>query len=231
MPPNLESRDGLFEYIEAKLDWRAEIWASLPVCSEALELAFLIHQIASDMATAAALEWHDLGGEENPYIAQEIQSRDALRQAGQKINSLIESGARRDTAPSRDHPLPRCNDGELDDITGFTYGHGLFVTIKERSIPVLLKYIEDVLSWRAETWAPLPACIESYILGGLVSRQKADFANFMALDWAGVSLEANPFMPEIGADARQMAEFTELLRKFNLEGIDRFVEDYMDREL
>lgn len=226
--PDLESRTALFDYIEAKLDWREEIWASLPLCAEALELGFLIHQVASDIATAAALEWHDLGAMENPYIAQESLSRDALRGAVRKINRLIESGARRDTAPSSDSPLPRCNEGELDDITGYTYDHDLFVGIEERALPILFEYIKSVLNWRAETWAPLPACIESYILGNLVTRQKADFANFMALDFAGVSFEENPFVPEIGADARQLVELTELLRKFNLEGIDRFVEEYRD---
>ena len=228
--PDLASRDALFAYIEAKLAWRAEIWASLPFCAEALQLGFLIHLIASDIATAAALAWHDLDGEANPYIALETQGRDALRQAEQKINSLIESGARRDTAPTADRPLPRCDEDELDDLGGYTFDRGLFVNITERSLTQLSDYIKKVLSWRAETWAPLPACVESVILGGLVSRQIADFANFIALDWAGVSYDENPFMPEIGADASQMAELIELLRKFNLEGIDQFVEAYWERD-
>ena len=228
--PDLDSRSALFDFIEAKLVWRDEVWASLPLCSEALELGFLIHQIASDMASAAALGRRNLQGAENPFIAPEAAGREALRATRQKIERLIEADARPEAAPSSGRALPRCQDAVLDDVAGYTYERDLFPYIEGRSLPMLLEYVDSVLSWRAETWAPLPACVEAYILGVLTTRQTSDFAAYIALDWSGVARGENPFMPGIAADAQDLVDLTEALREFNLEGINRFVEAYLDRQ-
>ena len=66
--PDLGSRDTLYDYIRSKLAWRREIWANMPICAESLEIGMLIHQIASDAATAEALGYHDLPEYLNPYI-------------------------------------------------------------------------------------------------------------------------------------------------------------------
>lgn len=223
---NLDSQPALFDYIEATLEWRDELWASLPLCAEALQLGVLIQQIAGDIAARSALDLHNLRGEQNPYIAQEIEGRAALSRLSEKIADLIASGARQDQTPSTS-PLPRCTEAEIDILTGYTYGRSLFPAFEHRSIPALLRYIEELLSWRAETWAPLPACAEAFILGSLTSRQTSDFAAYTALDWTGIARKDNPYMPKIRHDALQLVELTELLRKFDHAGIDRFVRNYV----
>ncbi len=227
--PDLESQPALFSFIAAKLEWRDEVWTRLPLCSEALELGFLIHQVASDMAAGSALALRDLEGETNPYIEHEMLSRDALRGTLEKIDGLIEGGARQGAPATADMPLPRCADGDFDILAGYTYDNDLFPILDGRPLAMLLEYVNRVLSLRAETWAPLPACVEAYILGDLSTRQASDFAAYIALDWLDVPRAENPFMPGIQADAKALVEFTQLLRRFDFAGIDRFVEAHWAR--
>ena len=167
----------------------------MPICSEALKVGFLIHQIASDIAAAVALGYHDLSGAPNHYLALEAEGREALQNARSKISGLIDSGERAQTPSSAGNQLPQCTNAELETIHGYTVDHHLFPTFPDKSMTSLLEYIDHVLSWRAETWAPLPACIEAYLIGSLVSRQTGDFVTYTALAWASGERGRNPFFP------------------------------------
>jgi len=221
--PDFASKADLYDYIKRKLVWRKEVQARLPICAESIELGFLIHQIASDIAAAVAFAYHDLLEAANPYSGLESGGREALRQARERIAELINSGERGDTPPSADMPLPRCTDDELDAIFGYTIDHHSLPKITSPSIPDLLLYVEQLLSWRAETWSPLPACVEAYLIGSLTSRQTGDFVTLLALAWAPGERGQNPFYPDSGVDFVLQGAWTEGLRTLDRAEIDRLV--------
>lgn len=222
--PDLSTRDSLYDYIKSKLAWRREIWANMSICAESLEVGSLIHQIASDVTTAVALGYHDLADDQNPYITLESEGREALGNARHKISRLIESGARADTPSFDPSQLPRCTEAELDTVYGFTFDHNIFHSFPERTIDALMAYVDHLLSWRAETWAPLPGCVEAYLLGSLVSRQMGDFITFSALAWLPGDRGENPFAPDTRMDAMDMVGLTQSLKDLDMEVVNGFVE-------
>lgn len=224
--PDIGSRSDLNDFIARKLVWRTEVWAQMPICAEALEVGFLIHQIASDMAAAIAFGYHDISEDQIPFVALETEGRAALGNARSKISELVDSGEREQTSPSFAKQLPRCSDAELETIHGYTVDHRLFPSFPDKSMANLLEYIDHLLSWRLETWAPLPACIEAYLIGSLVSRQTNDFVTYTALAWAPGARGRNPFFPEIRDDANNLVDLTILVRTLNREGIDRFIAEH-----
>ena len=225
-----QERLGLFGYVKQKLDWREEVWPSIPYCAEAVEAVFLIDQVASDIATAEALRSHGVADSENPFLGLPGAGRAALQDSRDKIAALIKSGERRDSPVSSDSPLPRCTQAELDVVHEYTYGRHLFPTFREETLPALKEYMEHMLSWRAETWTPLPACLEATIFGVLVSQHSGDLISYFALDWSGVRRSENPFMPYIRDDAFDLVALTEALRKNSRGDLDKFVKEYTSRD-
>ena len=221
--PDLSAKTGLYDYIKRRLTWRREVQARMPICKEALEAGFLIHQIASDIAAAVAFGYHDLSEEENPYRGLESEGREALRQARRRIVELIGSGERANTPPSAESPLPRCADDELDAIYGYTFDHHVLPSFSNKSMSDLLDYVEHLLSWRAETWSPLPACVEAYLIGSLASRQTGDVVTQTALMWAPGERGFNPFYPDALEDNQALAALIEGLRTLDRAEIDRVV--------
>ena len=226
---NSRDRLGSFAYIRQKLDWRKEVWERIPHCAEAVEVAFLIDQVASDITTGDALRLLDMADRENPYLHLQDRGRTALRNTREKIAALINSGARQDTPSSSDSPLPRCTEAESDVVIKYTFGRRLFPSFKEETLQALKEYIAHALSWRGETWAPLPACLEAYIFGLLVSQHMGDLVSHEALEWSGVRRSQNPFFPDIRQDVFDLVELTEALSKSNSKDLNRFVEDYISR--
>ena len=222
-------RLGFFGYIKQKLAWRKKVWARMPICSEALEVGFLIDQIASDISTVDALRLHDLADDEIPYIALQEEGRAALQNTRERIVELIDSGARKQTPASAENPLLRCSDAELDILVDYSHNRYLFLYFKEETISALNEFSNVVVSWRAETWAPLPACLESFIFGSLASRQTGDLVSHYALEWSGVHRSQNPFFPDIREDVFDLVELTEALQKNNRRDLDRFIDEYMSR--
>lgn len=222
-------RLGFYGYIKQKLDWRDEVWPSIPYCAEAVEAVFLIDQVASDIASIEALRLHDAADSENPFLALPGEGRAALREAREKIAALITSGERRDSPVSSASPLPRCADAELDVLTEYTFGRRLFPSFREETLPALNEYSEHLLDWRAETWTPLPACLEAYLFGRLVSQHTGDLISHFALEWSGVKRDQNPFFPDIRDDVFDLAGLTEALRKNSRDDLDRFVEEFTAR--
>ncbi|MYD09804.1 MAG: hypothetical protein F4X02_07140 [Chloroflexi bacterium] len=224
--PDLGSRDALYDYIRSKLAWRREIWANMPICAESLEIGMLIHQIASDAATTEALGYHDLPEYLNPYIGLETEGRAALLNARKQISGLVQSGERANRPAFDPLLLPRCTDAELDTVYGYTFDHQLFPTFPEKSIDALVEYAYQVLSWRAETWAPLPGCVEAYLLGSLVSRQVGDYVNFSALAWLPGDRGENPFAPDSRNNALNLVSLTQSLKHEDMAQIDIFVDKH-----
>ena len=222
--PDLRSRDALYDTIRSKLAWRREIWANMSICAEALEVGLLVHQIASDVATTEALGYHHLLDDSNPYIDLESEGRAALGHLRSRITGLVQSGERANTPAFDPRQLPRCSDAELETVYGYTFDHDLFPTFPDKSIDALLAYADRVLSWRAETWAPLPGCVEAYLLGSLVSRQLGDFVTFSALAWLPGDRGENPFAPDTRNDAIDLVSLTQSLKYEDMAEIDRFVE-------
>lgn len=226
------SRDrlGSFGYIRQKQDWRDEVWPNIPYCAEAVELVFLIDQVASDIETIEALRLHDVADSENPFLGLPGAGRAALQESRDKIAALINSGERQDSPDSSDSPLQRCAQAELDVVHEYTFGRHLFPTFKEETLSALNEYMEHMLSWRAETWTPLPACLEAYIFGILVSQHTGDLISHFALDWSGVGRSENPFFPDILDDVFDLVELTEALRKNSRSDLDRFIEEFTARD-
>ena len=180
-----------------------------------MELVVLIDRAASDIAAVDALHLYGVADNDNPFLGLPDAGRATLQDSRDKIAALINSGERRDTPVSTDTPLPRCAQSELGVLREYSFGRHLFPTFKEETLAALNEYMEHLLSWRVETWTPLPACIEAYIFGTLVSQHTGDSISFFALDWSGVSRSENPFMPDIRDDVFDLVTLTEALRKSN----------------
>ena len=221
--PDISTKAGLYDYIKRRLIWRKEVWARMPVCAESLEVGFLIHQIASDISTAVAFGYHDLSEDENPYTGLEGEGREALQQTRGRIAELIRSGDRADTPSTAQTRLPRCTDDELDAIYGYTIDHHILPKLSNSTLSDLLDYVEHLLSWRAETWSPLPACVEAHLIGSIASRQTGDFVTQMALAWAPGERGRNPFYPDTREDNVVLVALTEGLRALDRAEIDRVV--------
>lgn len=91
------------------------------------------------------------------------------------------------------------------------------------SLPDLLLYVEQLLGWRAETWSPLPACIEAFLVGSLASRLTGDFVTLLALAWAPGERGQNPFYPDAGENFIALEALSEALGTLDRAEIDRLV--------
>lgn len=68
---DMESAKDLLEFSALQVTWREYMWTSMPVCQEAIELAWQMYQITADTVSAAAMEmFGDTPREDNLYLQQ-----------------------------------------------------------------------------------------------------------------------------------------------------------------
>ncbi len=68
----IQTSGDVLEYGKAHVQWRKELWTSLPACRESVKLGVLMGTIASDFATAFALSLSGIDTDDNPYMLRAL---------------------------------------------------------------------------------------------------------------------------------------------------------------
>ena len=74
----IESLEGILTYSELQIDWRKKLWAQLPLCSAAYDIAWLMRRVAGDLSLIHALQFVGIADERIPHLAGMKKDLDRL---------------------------------------------------------------------------------------------------------------------------------------------------------
>ena len=205
---DIRSSGQLLDYIGAKLEWRDQVWDQLPPCAESVEIGRLMSQTSSDVATAIAYSYAGVSPTENPFGSK---LEDELNQLGQWLEKMLarssgESGIA--LAETEDANLPRCTDQALAVLVDSLSGASDLVesSFDIESTSGLLAFGREAIAWRKELFSRLPYCAEAVEIGLLVANFLADIVSALALGYADIPADDNPFWDETSANLPQVHE-------------------------
>ncbi|MCY3780367.1 MAG: hypothetical protein OXG78_08680 [Chloroflexi bacterium] len=192
------SIDPAIAYSTAQIEWRDNLWTSLPPCAEAIDAAVLMSQISSDLGAMVALRHMGISPSLNRYkdrLYFEGNQRDRLNARLEEIAALIESGERPAEPAPGERQLARCAGEEIQSLQDvLRTNEDLIASAMEiRSSGALLDYIAEKLDWRDQVWENLPPCAEAVEVGQLMSQVANDSAAALAFRYADVPKDKNPF--------------------------------------
>ena len=199
------SLDKTLAFTEAQIEWREQLWDSLPYCEEAIDIAVLMSQNTSDMGGMAALTYAGVSLSLNRYkdrLFFEGSNTKLLASKFEEVNRLIESGERQTEPAAGDRELEGCTEDEIRTlIAELRENEDLVVQgTSVRAPGELLDYIKAKLAWRDHVWAKLPACRESIGVGRQMSQTASDLATAVAFSYAQVAGPENPFAATLSDD-------------------------------
>lgn len=192
-------------FTEAQIEWRGQLWDSLPRCAEAIDVAVLMSHNTSDMGAMAALTYAGVSLSLNRYkdrLYFEGSNRERLSAKFDEINDLLETGDRPTEPAAGDRNLEPCEEDQIRTlIAALRENEDLIVEgTSIRSPGQLLDYIQAKLEWRDHVWAQLPACKESIGVGRQMSQTASDLATAVAFSYAQVPGSENPFAGRLQDD-------------------------------
>ena len=195
----------LLDYIQAKLEWRDEVWARLPACSESIGVGRNMSQTASDLATAIAFSYAQVPGPDNPFAAT---LSDDLTLLGDLLVFLISSIGEQ-VAADVESPLPACTAADKAAVAEMlsTFDALVEPVFGIETTEDLLAYSKQLISWRSELRSAVPFCAEAVEISLLASNTAIDFAAFRALDLSGEPADLNLLVETAIAGLLRVAAF------------------------
>ena len=177
--------DSALAYGAAHIEWREQLWSSLPPCAEAIEVAVLMSQIANDRGAMTALNYAGVSLSLNRYkdrLHFEGNLPDRLNSQLEAVAASIESGERPDEPAAGERRLAACAGDEIQSLhDALRENEDLIASALEiRSRGDLLDYTNKKLAWRDKAWDDMPPCAESVEIGQLMSQVANDFATGVA---------------------------------------------------
>ena len=193
----------LVDFSQAQVDWRARNIVELPHCVEMLKIQTLLIHFNSDFVVRAGLELAGVPAESNPHLQLPSDQERAT------TPSLL------DNSPLAGFTLSRaCTDSEIQETVHEHTGDYTVLLNMLRYASAIDKYIEYLdaqIAWRDDMWRRLPLCAEVIELGLLMQKVLSGYASFLALHYAGLPQEDNPYWPQIQADRLALQELTLML--------------------
>ncbi|MCY4070551.1 MAG: SH3 domain-containing protein [Chloroflexi bacterium] len=184
---------------ETYLQWRRDILPSLLTCVENIRLGLLMSQMGADTVSALGLYFARFPRDRNHYATHSVADIEAFSVFIDEVSDLIESGERNDLSPSQPDDLPICKQDEvaalLDLAREFQAVHEERQTIEIAGD--LPPYIEKQLDWRVKALANMPECAEALKWVVHMLLLNVDTGGFFALQAAGISNDANPFVQPV----------------------------------
>jgi len=192
------SLDVALAYSAAQIQWREDIWAGLPPCAEAIDVAVLMSHISNDLGAMAALNYSGVLLSMNRYkdrLHFEGNLRDRLQARFGAISALIDGQSRPAEPAPGERQLATCAGEDIQALhDALRTNEDLIVSAMEiRSSDALLDYIVDKLAWRDLVWGAMPPCSEAVEIGQLMTQVANDFAAALAYRFADVPKDKNPF--------------------------------------
>ncbi len=205
------SLDKTLAFTKAQIEWREQLWDSLPRCAEAIDVAVLMSHNTSDLGGMAALTYAGVSLSLNRYKDRlwfEGNNRERLSTKFDEISALLEAGERPTEPAAGDRILDACEEDQIRTlIAALRENEDLIVQgTGVRTPGQLLDYISAKLEWRDLLWAKLPACRESVGVGRLMSQTASDLATAIAFSYAQVSGSENPFAPSLADDITALGD-------------------------
>ena len=203
-------------FTDAQIEWREQLWDSLPPCAEAIDVAVLMSQNTSDMGAMAALTYAGVSLSLNRYkdrLYFEGNNRARLAAKFDEINALLEAGDRPADPAAGDRSLEPCEEDQIRlVIAALRENEDLIVQgTNVRSPGQLLDYIQAKLEWRDGVWAELPACRQSVDVGSQMSQTASDLATAIAFSYAQVPGPENPFARSLQDDITLLGDMLVVL--------------------
>jgi len=204
-----DKADDLPALAAAHIEWRDSLrtaWATLPGCRQAFEIALLTLQITGDAATIPALATSGINFAE---LGKAYQER--VVGAGDRIGEL-----KRDLQTKREADdakpavaLAPCSDEQLDILFDDLQG---FIALREQALEShgpedLIAYIQALFGWRDLLWTALPGCSDALDIAALMIQTAGDYGSLLALELAGVPVDANPYMAQTDLGINQFKEW------------------------
>ena len=178
----VKSFEALLGYIDATLAWRAAVWAQLPPCAEAYDIAIWKYRFTSDIAKLYMLDLFDIARADNPYGKTYLTGIVQFSDYKQWI----------DTTGWDYRSLPACTEVAIDRQLhrAFT-GHQAWTAVPPKSVEELPAFAEAHIAWRETLLAALPAlpgCREAVEAALLAIQIAGDAAASAALSLADIEL-------------------------------------------
>ena len=204
--------DASLAYSAAQIEWREELWSSLPPCAEAIDVAVLMSQISNDRGAMLALNYAGVLLSLNRYkdrLFFEGSLPEQLNTRLEAIAALIESAERPAEPAPGQRKLATCSGDEIQSLhDALRESEDLIVSAGEtRSRGALLDYINEKLAWRDQAWDDLPPCAEAVEIGQLMSQVANDYATVLAYVYAEVPKVQNPFDGTLQAELNRLGDW------------------------
>ena len=168
----------------------------------------LMSEAANDLATAIAYSHAGVSPAENPFAGL---LQDEFNQLGLWLEEmLVRSSGQSETSlqVSEDANLPLCSDRALAVLADSLAGASGLVesSFEIESTSGLLAFSTELIAWREQLFSRLPYCAEAVETGLLVANFLADLVSALALGYADIPADDNPFWEETSAKMPQVHE-------------------------
>ena len=231
---SVEDFDGFLAYIEAQFKWRKESLAQYPPCAEAIEIAWLESQTASDIATLFAFYFIGESIDDSPYSQPERAGTGRLRTLAQALHSSPSMDAQADAGTLPDEVMQAierelgnpgggnwraCSASELETILNMIpeYENLTALAANTDAIDGLLAYGSAMINWRERLVFDLAHCGEALEVAWIMSEYLGDLATMHAYASAGIPADESPvfqqFMSNVGAVRIWLNVLTDLVNQ------------------
>ena len=188
------------DFIQAQVLWRRRLWLQMPMCSQVLEMSWLMQQISSDHEAMQALQVLAGGELDTPYSAQvDSEGKNMLRL--RKLRDSFEaflSGEKR--VPKQTSALVFTCGREIGGGLRERISVGFYdlVSLADEFISIddALLYSQLQNRWRQGFLSRLPHCPEAFELGWWTALQTISSPLSKVLELAGVPEDKNPYIAE-----------------------------------
>lgn len=198
------------QFIRRQVEWRRRLWLHLPMCQEALELAWLMQQISSDYAAMHALNYLAQAEHDTPFHAEVATSSSNLLRLEEVLQQYEQYRAGELALPaSPGETLFTCGDA-VSDPSFWDYGEGYSDVLRwamtMKTLDDALQYSREFVEWLAGLLSRLPTCPEAIEQGWIMLLTLTGNALLQVLEQAGLPPTDNPYTEEVGAtEARGLA--------------------------
>ncbi|MCY3917872.1 MAG: hypothetical protein OXG49_17865 [Chloroflexi bacterium] len=202
------SDEDKLQFIARQIEWRRQLWLHLPMCQEALELTWLMHQISTDYAAMHALSYLAQGDLDTPFQAQVEASHSNSLRLLELLDSYEQYHKGELALPSSPSETQfTCGDA-MRELSFWDHSEGysdvLRLALTMETLDDALQYSREYVDWRAGMFSRLPTCPEAIEVSWLEALTLTGNALFKVLEQAGLPANENPYAAEVDATASRM---------------------------
>jgi len=208
----VETFDDALSFYRAFLKWRAESLTRFPPCAEAIEIAWLASQTASDIAMLFAFHFVGVPADANPYSAPERQGTKRLGELDGMLRgspeAVDEAGRLPDEFKQADERQPRgsissnwrlCSASELQTVLDIIPEYEALIATAGsiETMDDLLAYSSEMIDWRENLVFNLAHCSEALEVAWIMSETLGDLGAMHAYGFVGVPHGESPVFQRV----------------------------------